>query len=177
MKRIFATLAPLSLVLAVPIVPASAQAPAAITVGMVVVDPAGAPVGTVKALQGANLVVTTGKHDVTLPKSSFTVAEGKLLFGMTQAQLNAEVEKSLAAASASIQAGATVKGVQGTPVGTIESADADSVTVALQSGQKVRLSRSGVRGNADGTVSIGLSAEQLQAQVGSGASDSTPASN
>ena len=173
MKRIFATLASLSLALAVPLTGAAAQAPAQITVGMPVVDPAGAPVGTVKALQGANLVVTTGKHEVALPKSSFTAAEGKLLFGMTQAQLNSEVEKSLAAASASIQAGATVKGAQGTPLGTIETADADSVTIALESGQKVRLSRSGVRGNPDGTVSIGLSAEQLEAQVGQAGSDSS----
>jgi len=173
MKRIFATLTPLSLALAAPLGAASADAPSTITVGMVVVDPAGAPVGTIKAVQGTNLVLTTGQHDVTLPKSSFTAAEGKLLFGMTQAQLNAEVEKTLAAASASIQAGATVKGAQGTPVGTIESADADSVTVALQSGQKVRLSRSGVRGNPDGTVSIGLSAEQLEAQVGKGGSESS----
>ena len=84
---------------------------------------------------------------------------------MTQAQLNAEVEKSLAAADASVKAGAVVKGAQGTAVGTIDSAPADSVTITLSSGQKIQLARGAVRGNPDGTVSIGLTAEQLEAEV------------
>ena len=53
----------------------------------------------------------------------------------------------------------------GTTVGTIDSVTADSVTITLASGTKVQLARSAVRGNADGTVTIGLSAEQLEAQV------------
>ena len=48
-------------------------------------------VGTVTAIKGDNLVIKTDKHEVQLPKSSFTFANGKALFGMTQAQLNAEV--------------------------------------------------------------------------------------
>jgi len=165
MTRLFYSLASASLALAAPLAPAAAQAPAAIAVGTQVTDSTGAAVGVVTAIQGDNLVVKTDKHEVALPKTSFTPDSGKLLFGMTRAQLNAEVEKSLAAADASIKAGATVKGAQGAPLGTVDAADSSSVTIALESGQKVQLSRSAVRGNADGTVSIGLTAEQLQAQV------------
>ena len=107
MTRLFFGLASLSLAVAVPLAPAAA-APAQISVGMQIADSAGAPVGSVTSIQGDNLVVKTDKHEVALPKASFTVSEGKLLFGMTQAQLNAEVEKSLAAADASIKVGATV---------------------------------------------------------------------
>lgn len=174
MKRSYLTLASLFLALAVPLAPAAAQAPAAVAVGTQVVDSSGAPVGTVKSVQGANLVVKTDRHEVALPRASFTPSEGKLLFGMTRAQLNAEVDKSLAAADASIKAGATVNGAQGTPVGTIDTADTSSVTIALQSGQKVQLNRSAVRGNADGSVTIGLTAEQLQAQVEQAGSGSNP---
>ncbi len=145
-----------------PLAPAVAQAQASITVGMQVVDAAGGTVGTVSALSGDNLVLKTDKHEVQLPKTSFTVNQGKLLFGMTQAQLNAEAEKSLSAASAAIVAGATVKGVGGTEVGKIDAVADGKVTIALASGQKVELSQDGLRGNADGTVTIGYTSEQLQ---------------
>lgn len=167
MNKLIFALAPLSLAVAVPMSPAFAQAPAAIVPGMQVTDAAGGAVGTVSAVNGDNLVIKTDKHEVALPKSSFTAAEGKLLFGMTQAQLNAEVEKSLAAAEAAVTAGATVKGLQGTAIGTIDAADADTVTIKTQSGQLVRVGRSSVRGNPDGSVTVGLTAEQLEAQLGS----------
>jgi hypothetical protein len=154
-----------SLALALPGAPAAAQAAASITVGMQVTDTNGAPVGTVTAIQGDNLVVKTDKHEAMLGKASFTPANGKLLFGMTQAQLNAEIEKGMAAANASVVAGATVKGADGAVLGKLDSVDSDSATVKVESGQLVKLTRSGVRGNADGTVTIGLTQEQLKAQI------------
>lgn len=165
MKLKFVLLSAAGLALAVPAVPAAAQAQAAITVGMQVTDAAGAPVGTVKAIQGDNILVKTDKHEALLAKGSFTPANGKLLFGMTQAQLNAEIEKGLAAAEASVAAGATVKGADGATVGTIDTATAESVTITLASGKKVQLARTAVRGNPDGTVAIGTTAAQLEAQV------------
>jgi preprotein translocase subunit YajC len=90
------------------------------------------------------------------------------LFGMTQAQLNAETEKSLAAAAASIAAGATVKGSAGAVVGTIDTLDADSVTIKLQSGSLIRVPRSGVAAGGDGVV-VGLTAEELEAQASASA--------
>jgi preprotein translocase subunit YajC len=164
MRLILSTIAAVGLAVAAPV--------AAQSVGMQVVDTAGAPVGTVTAIKGDNLQVKTDKHDALLPKSSFSVSNGKLLFAMTQAQLDAEIEKSLSAANASIVAGATVKGTGGTPVGKIDSIADGKVTIALQSGKKIAVAQDGLRGNPDGTVTIGLSADQLEAQVGSGSAAS-----
>ena len=80
---------------------------------------------------------------------------------MTQAQLDAEIEKELAAADAAIKAGATVKGAGGSAVGTIEAVADGNGHDRLQDGKKMKLPRAGVRGNADGTVTIGYTAEQL----------------
>lgn len=160
----------IGLVLAAPAAPALAQAGAAITVGMPVTDAAGGAVGTVAAVKGGNLVIRTDKHEVMLPKTSFSVGKGKLLFGMTRAQLNAEIEKSLAAANAAIVAGATVKGLAGMVVGKIDAVDADTVTLMLHSGKKLRMPKEGLRGNPDGTVTLGYTSEQLDQLVAGGAS-------
>ena len=165
MKLKVVMLSALGLALAVPALPAAAQAPTPISVGMQVTDANGGPVGTVTAIQGDNILTKTDKHEALLARSSFTPANGKLLFGMTQAQLNAEVEKGLAAAEAAVAAGATVKGSDGAAVGTIDTASDESVTITLSSGKKVQLSRNSVRGNPDGTVVIGLTSAQLEAQV------------
>src|SRR5689334_17333702 len=78
---------------------------AAQSVGMQIVDTAGAPVGTVTAIQGDNLQMKTDKHDALLPKASFTLDKGKLLFGMTQAQLNSKIEESAQASAKAVVAG------------------------------------------------------------------------
>ena len=159
MKTITSSLAFVSLALAMPLTSAAAQTP-----GMQVVDTSGGAVGSVVSVDGDNVVINTGKHQVALPKASFTAHEGKLLFGMTQAQLNAETEKSLAAAAASIAAGATVKGTGGAVVGTIDAVDAETVTIKLQSGSLIRVPRSGVAAGGDGVV-VGLTAAELEAQA------------
>ena len=148
--------------------PAVAQAQAGITIGMKVTDGSGAPVGTVVGLKGPNLLVRTDKHDAMLPQASFRPSKGKLLFGMTQAQLNAQIEQSLAAASAAIAAGATVKGVGGTPVGTIESVAEANATIVLQDGKKIAVPQTGLRGIAEVCVTIGYPAAQLWALVAGG---------
>ena len=134
MRLATASLAFASMAFAVPLAPALAQ-----TAGMQVVDTTGGAVGTVVSVSGDNVVIKTDRHQVALPKTSFTAHEGKLLFGMTQAQLNAETEKSLADAAAAIAAGATVKGSAGSVVGTIDTVDAESVTIKLQSGSLIRV--------------------------------------
>ena len=162
MRLIFGTFAAAALAFAAP-TPASAQA--GMNVGMQVTDSAGGTVGTVKAIQGTNLLVKTDKHEALLPATSFTLANGKLLFGMTQAKLDAQIEQSLAAANAAIAAGATVKGSAGTPVGTIDSVADGKVTMTLQGGKKIAVPQEGLRGNPDGTVTIGFTADQLEALV------------
>lgn len=145
--------------------PAFAQASGGPAVGMQVVDTKGGAVGTVEALKGDNVLVKTDKHEALLPKNSFAVSDGQLYFAMTQAELDAEIEKHVAAAQASVAAGATVKGLSGIELGKIDSVSDDALVIALSSGNKVELNKSGVRGNADGSVTIGLTAEQLEAQV------------
>ena len=149
----------LALTAAAPVAPAFAQ-----TAGQQVVDTGGAAVGTVIRIDGANVIVKTDKHEVALPKTSFTPNAGKLLFGMTQAQLNAEVDKNLAESAKAIVPGASVKGSGGTVVGTIDAMDDETVTLKLELGALVRIPRSGVAaGNGD--VVIGLTADELKAQV------------
>lgn len=140
--------------------PAMAQA---VTAGTQVTDASGGAVGTVTAVQGDNYLVKTDKHEALLPKASFTAAAGRLLFGMTQAQLDAAIEKSQAAADASVAAGAAVKGLQGTEIGKIDSVSEDAVVIALASGNKIQVAKNGVRGNPDGSVTVGLTADQIEA--------------
>lgn len=148
---------------------------AAQSVGMQVVDTAGARVGTVTAIQGANVTIKTDKHEVALPKSSFTASNGKLLFAMTQTQLDSQIEASLAAANAAVAAGASVKGISGAPVGTIEAVADGKVTIALESGRKLMLPQAGVRGNADGTATIGYTSEQIAELVKQNTPEAAPA--
>lgn len=141
---------------------AAAQPPAGISAGMTVKDTAGGTVGTVARVETGFVIVKTDKHEVRLPANSFTPHEGALLFGMTQAQLNAEVEKSLAAAAAKIAPGASVTGTAGAAVGTITAVDDQTVTIRLASGNLVRVPRSGVAPGPNGVV-VGATAADLEA--------------
>ena len=145
----------------VSLTPAFAQ-----TAGTTVVDTKGDAVGTVVKVDGNNIVIKTDKHEVALPKTSFTASDGKLYFGMTQAELNAATEKSLAEAAASIVAGAAVKGSDGAAVGTIDALDAETITIKLTSGALVRVPRTGVAGG-NGEVIVGLTAKELEASAAS----------
>ena len=158
---------------------AFAATPAEVHPGMTVVDPAGGTVGTVIGVNGDNLILKTAKHEVQLPMSSFTADQGKLLFAMTAAQLDAETEKAMAAASASVAAGAQVFGSDGTLAGTIEAVDDQLVTIKLAGGESVRLPRNAVAGGNEG-ARLGMTTAQLgqlasQAETASGEPAATPA--
>jgi hypothetical protein len=150
------------LVIGLALAAATVPAMAAVTAGAVVKDTSGGVVGTIVKVEGDQLTLKTDKHEVRLPVASFTATDGGALFGMTQAQLNAEVDKTAAAAAAQIVVGATVKGAAGATVGTIEALDAQLVTLKLTSGKSVRLPRSAVGGGPTGPV-IGLTAEEIEA--------------
>jgi preprotein translocase subunit YajC len=145
--------------------PAAAQK-AAIAPGTAVKDTAGGAVGTIARVDGDHVVVKTDRHEVRLPTSSFTPVEGGLLFGMTQAQLNAEVDKAKAAAGAKIAVGAAVTGAAGANVGTIAAVDAEWVTLKLTSGASVRLPRSAVAAGDKGVVTSVTAAELEAAAKG-----------
>src|SRR5205823_11743634 len=127
MRTISGLLIGAALAFSAPTAPALAQGQPPMTVGMQVADANGGPVGTVTAIQGDNLQVKTDKHEALLPKASFAVSDGKLLFAMTQAELDTAIEKSLAAADAAIVAGAAVKGLGGADIGKIDSVTASDV--------------------------------------------------
>jgi hypothetical protein len=164
MRLILGTFAALGFAIAAP---AAAQ-----SVGMQIVDTAGAPVGTVIAIKGDNIQVKTDKHEALLPKSSFTVNNGKLLFGLTQAQLDSKIEESSAASQKAIVAGATVNGSAGAAIGKIETVENGQATISLTSGKRIQIPSTALRGNSDGSVTIGYTAEQLDALV-SGSSTSS----
>jgi preprotein translocase subunit YajC len=154
--------------------PALAATAAEVKAGMQVVDPAGGVVGTVISVKPDSLILKTDKHEIQLPLTSFTANEGKLLFGMTAAQLDAATEKSMAAANAAIVAGAQVYGSDGNLAGQIETVDSDFVTIKLTNGSSVRLPRSGVAGGAKGAV-LGMTAAKLNELAAQ--STTQPASN
>src|SRR5690606_4859618 len=128
--------------------------------GMQVVDPSGGNVGIVTGVKGDNLILKTHKHEVQLPMASFTASEGKLLFAMTAAELDAETEKALAEANAAVAVGAQVYGSDGSLAGEIDAIDESLVTVKLASGKTVRLPRSGVFGSPKGAV-LGITTAKL----------------
>lgn len=130
--------------------------------GAKVSDTAGGEVGTIAREDGDFVILKTDKHEVRLPKASFTAHNGGFIMAMTQAEVNAAVEKSLADADKTIVAGASVTGSQGAAVGTVEAVDAEHVTVKLSSGKTVKLPRSGVAPGPNGAV-IGMTAAELEA--------------
>ena len=147
-------LAHITLAAALALAPVSAFAatPAEVHPGMQVVDPSGGIVGTVISVNAPNLVVKTGKHEVTLALDSFTANKGKLLFAMTAAQLDAATEQATAAAAAAVAVGAQVYGSDGTLAGQIESLDDKLVTIKLANGSTVSVPRAAVAGSAKGAL-------------------------
>ena len=149
--------------------PAFAQAAAAQattpTVGAQVRDTNGGEVGTISKVDGQFVVLKTDRHEVRQPVTAFTAHQGHFLYALTRDQLNAEVDKTLAAANAKMVAGAAITGSQGGNVGTIEAIDAEFVTVKLASGKLVRLQRSALTATPNGPV-IGMTVAQLEAAAG-----------
>ena len=150
--------------------PALAQK-AGVEPGMQVVDTAGNPVGVITSMKDANVVLKTDKHEVQLPAASFTPSNGKLLFGMTEAQVDAAAEQAVADSQAAIKPGAEVYGMGGALAGTIDSMDDQYVTIKLTTGELVRVPKSGVAA-AKGKVVVGATAAQLKA--GAAQASATP---
>lgn len=137
---------------------------AQVNVGAQVVDTSGNPVGTLVAIKGDNVMLKTDRHEVLMPKASFTPSEGKLLFAMTRNQVNTATDQALAAAAATVVVGAEVKGRDGKLAGTIEALEEDTVTLKTVHGTKVRLPRNGIGGTPEGPV-LGVSVEELKAMT------------
>lgn len=136
-----------------------------ITVGTAVKHTSGAVVGTVQAIEPGFYIVKTDKHEVRLPTSAFTPHKGALLFAMTQAELNAQVEAAEAKAQAQIMPGAAVRGASGAVVATIDAIDEQFVTLKLTSGELVKLPKNGVAAGPQGPL-IGMTDAELRTAAG-----------
>ncbi len=143
---------------------APASAPGAgVQVGATVKDTQGGVVGTITAINGSNVVIRTDRLDATVPATSFTVNNGEVLFGMTQAQLNAAVEQANAQAQAAFAVGTTVKDRNGAVVGPVQEIDEQTVTVQMGD-QQIRLPRTALAAS-DGALVTGATLAELQAAV------------
>ncbi len=148
------------------LLPAAASAQT-LSVGKPVTDPDGGAVGTITAIEGDNVVLRTDRHEVRLPASSFAVTEEAALIGMTQDQLNSQVDQMLAQAQQAFAVGATVRDREGATVGQVQELDEETLTIQFGE-QQIRLPRAAVAAGPEGLV-IGATVAELQAQVGGNA--------
>lgn len=142
--------------------PALAQATFA--TGAKVNDTAGGAVGTITSVDGEFVILKTDKHEVRLPKSSFTSVEDGFIMAMTQAQVNAAVEQSLAKADNLVTVGAMVRDTSGGFVGSIQKVEGELATVKLAGNSLVQLPVSAFGSGPSGPV-IAMTAAELQTQV------------
>lgn len=145
-------------------------ADAGVKAGAVVSDPSGGQVGTIESVNGDLAVVSTGTNKVSLPLSAFGQGAKGPVISMTKAQLDTAASGAQANAknelAAQLKAGASVYGSDGATVGTVDSADAQFVTLNLGD-QKAKLPLESFSKGAQGPV-IGMTAAELKAAVGGG---------
>lgn len=147
--------------------PAPSPQPA---VGMIVRDTAGAQVGTIEQVSGNMAIVTTGKHKVSLPMSSFAMDKQGPLIAMTRDQLDAAAEKAEAQSKAAFRArlvpGVLVKGLSGVNIGTIKQVDDDFVVLTSAKGD-AKLPVNAFTDSSDG-LKISMTAADFEAAVAQG---------
>jgi hypothetical protein len=138
---------------------ATAVAP---TVGAKVFGPQGNEVGTVEAVQGGVITVSTGTARAGLPTSAFAMREKGLTIGMTKAQLEAAVNGAAAqtdaAKDAAMVVDAPIKSSDGVVLGTISKVEGDDVTVTLSGGATVALKKSYIGLGSDQSLALGMTA-------------------
>jgi hypothetical protein len=131
---------------------------------MAVVDDAGHPVGEVVSIQGDDVLVRTDRQEARIPRTSLWPRRGRLVLGMTRAQLNAAVDRLAPAPQAQLAPGVVVRGTGGALAGTIEEVGPEHVILRLSSGERASLPRASVGVNAAGAV-ISITADELQRMV------------
>lgn len=142
--------------------PAFAQA--SFATGAKVSDTAGGNVGTITSVDGEFVVLKTDKHEVRLPKTSFTAVDDGFIMAMTQAQVNAAVEQSLAKTDNLVTVGAMVRDTSGGFVGSIQKVEGELATVKIGGDTLVQLPVSAFGPGPSGPV-IAMTAAELQTQA------------
>lgn len=149
--------------------PAATVAP---TVGAKVFDPEGGEVGTIEAVQGDVVTVSTGTARAGLPSSAFVTREKGLTIAMNKAELEAAVNGAKAETGAAkdqaMVVDAPVKSSDGKVLGTISKIEGDDVTVALAGGDgaTVAFKKANIGLIADGSLAIGMTADAFAKAVG-----------
>ncbi|MBH0113748.1 hypothetical protein I5E68_12400 [Novosphingobium sp. YJ-S2-02] len=153
--------------------PAATVAP---TVGAKVFDPEGGQVGTIEAIQGDVVTVSTGTARAGLPASAFVTRDAGLTIAMTKAELEAAVNGQKAETGAAKQQAmvvdAPVKSSDGKVLGTISKIEGDDVTVALADGEgaTVAFKQNNIGLLADGSLAIGMTADAFAQAIGAAGS-------
>jgi preprotein translocase subunit YajC len=146
---------------------AVAQTPAALKVGDTIYEVAGGEIGKVTATTTDSVIVDTGAHKVTLPSSSIGAGAKGPVLASTKAQVDAFAQQvddaAKAALTAALKPGASVTGVNGTPVGTVKSVEAGLVEITTPKGP-VKLPQTAfvAQGNS---LKIGMTAAEFDAAV------------
>ncbi len=157
----------------------AASAATAPTVGATIYDSAGVSLGTVASITPQAVILNTGTAQVPVPPASIGKTDKGFAMAMTKADLDAAVASSQAQAQAAVKAklvpGTAVSGLQGAPLGTIKSADAQFVTLTTTKGD-VKLPIAGFSADASGKVIAGITADQLAAATAGASANATTSS-
>lgn len=153
--------------------PAAASGPA-LSVGATVYDPQGGEVGKIASMAADTVVIDTGAHKATLPKSAIGKGAKGPTVTITKAQIDAQVaaatEKASAALNAALIPGAEVRGKAGAPIGTVKEVKGDQVVIDRASGPV------GLTKQAFGVGPQGLTISLTAAELDAAAQSASPAS-
>ncbi|WP_174296838.1 hypothetical protein [Sphingomonas bacterium] len=146
----------------------ASSAPAAsdqakVAVGAAVSDQSGAPVGTIETIADGNAVISTGTNKVAVPLTAIGPGANGLVTTVTRAQLDATAAAGPAQVKAMLVPGASVKGKEGTEIGTVKAADDKLVTITTGKGD-VRVPAESFAVQSGGLV-VGMTADQFAAAV------------
>jgi hypothetical protein len=144
---------------AAPAAAATTAAPTAVAAGQSVVDTAGAPVGTIEAVNNGVATLSTGTTKVGVPVTSFAMGPKGPVIGLTKTEIEAKAQQ--ATQSLTINVGAEVTGAGGAKVGTVTAVNGDLVTVASATAS-AQLPKKAFAQGSSGLV-IGLTAAQFEA--------------
>lgn len=158
---------------AVVFVPGSALAQAPVpapqgpvlSVGSVIFDPQGGEVGKIDSMTSDAVVIDTGAHKATLPKSAFGSSAKGSTITITKAQIDAQVAVAVEKAAADLNAmfvpGTEVRGKSGGRVGVVKEVNGDQVVIDRASGP-VSLIKAAFGTSPQGLV-ISMTAAELDA--------------
>ena len=136
-----------------------------LAVGATVYDPSGGQVGTIESLSSDQIVIDTGTHKATLPRSALGSSTKGPTINATKAQIDALVaaseEKANAALNAALVPGAEVRGRSGSLVGTIKEVTGEQVLLDRPTGAVVLPNKAFATG-PQGLV-ISMTAAELEA--------------